>query len=87
MCHIIKVTFPIHRNVEVLKINLNKNKSVALWPNGTGTRLRIWGLQVPVLPRLLIFHLTVRNAKGFGQKYIKKRTNYHYMAMGHVPHN
>ncbi len=24
------------------------------------------------------------NAKGFGQKYIKKRTNYQYMAMGHV---
>jgi hypothetical protein len=29
----------------------------------------------------------VRNAKGFGQKYIKKRTNYQYMAMGHVPPN
>ncbi len=35
----------------------------------------------------LNFHLTVRDDKGFGQKYIKKLINYQYMAMGHVPPN
>ena len=47
--------------------------------------LRFVAVPIWVLPRSLFFHLTVRNAKGFSQKYITKRTNYQYMAMGHWP--